>query len=138
MFPDANLWIGRRGITGAERHSLPARRTGMRRRALLTGAGVALLTGCSRGPHAGVGGTGTPVATPVATPASMPSGAPSPSSAGRLPVASWGLVGGFLAPQYVAIRPYRLAVYPDGLAVADARYRLALSGADRDALVAGL
>jgi hypothetical protein len=97
----------------------------MRRRALLTAAGTALLAGCARTAPA-AGGTST---------ASYPSASGTPAGPA---VASWRLIGGFLAPGYVAIRPPRVSIYPDGLAVADATYQLRLSRAEMDALVAAL
>src|SRR5947209_642931 len=103
-----------------------SRPTGMRRRALLTAAGsAAIVAGCAR-------------ATGSAAGPGKPSAAAS-ASAGRTRAAvTVRLVGGFMAPGPVVIRPYRLAVYPDGLAIADATYQSRLPAADLHGLVSGL
>jgi hypothetical protein len=104
----------------------------MRRRVLLTGAGTALLVaGCARAASSATGAAaGASGTAPVGTPAE--------SVTPVTRAASWRLVGGFMAPGSVEIRPYRLVVYGSGLAVADAFHRGQLTPAERDALVAGL
>jgi hypothetical protein len=101
----------------------------MRRRTLLPAAAAlataalatAALAGCT---------AATPATAPQATP--TPSGVvtPSPSAAGTVRAASWALTGGFVGPGIDGIRPPRLVVYPDGRAIADAKYAGTVSAAE--------
>lgn len=61
-----------------------------------------------------------------------PAGAAIGSSAA--PLVSWQLVGGFVAAGYSALRPARLAVYPDGRAIADADRMVRLNYAELSSL----
>jgi hypothetical protein len=53
-------------------------------------------------------------------------------------VARWELIGGFLPPEWLALRAPRLVVYADGQAIADARYAQRLDRAALTDLLAHL
>jgi hypothetical protein len=96
---------------------------GLPRRTLFRGAGAVLVvtgltaTGLSTG---GCDRAGS--ATPQDGPSLGPSGGPA--------VITWGLEGGYNDAAIIAIRPQRLAIYADGVTIADAAYRSTLTASE--------
>ncbi|GAA3646555.1 hypothetical protein GCM10022224_006710 [Nonomuraea antimicrobica] len=93
---------------------------------------VLALAACG-GPGVQEAGTGT---SPERTGRPVPE--PVSSGPARRPVAEWLRVGGLAAPGLAAVRPPRLVVYADGLAIVDAAYELRLPPAEVETLVEAL
>jgi hypothetical protein len=79
-----------------------------------------------------IGGTGAVVVGLVTSGAVVARAEAGPARYRPVPVVEWALVGGFVAPAFVVLRPARLVAYPDGVAIADADRTLRLSRAELD------
>jgi hypothetical protein len=118
----------------------------MRRRTLFAGAfalaaSAASAAGCTNtGPAPGRNArSGAPPATNAPNATNTPPGSGGPGSADPTrAVVLWRLTGGFVGPGIDGIRPPRLAVYPDGRAIADAAYTGQITPAELADLVTHL